>query len=136
MIKKNISHKGFTLLELIFVVIILGIIASLALPNLNFTKDNAKESAIREDIRVITQTVRGHFLINDSLDKFTDILTLNPNIWIITDKSLNFKSNNLECIKIELNDSTKILKITHNDNNQSEICKNLSTIPTESYNLN
>jgi general secretion pathway protein G len=134
-----LNRKAFTLLEIIFVVVILGIIASVAVSKLDFTKDDAKIVAVKEDIRVIVDSTKSHFIINDSLDKFSTILTLNPDIWTVADKSLVFNSGGSECVKIELttNSGNDILKITTSSTNEDNSCKKLlESVSSVSYTLN
>ncbi|MDY4012313.1 MAG: prepilin-type N-terminal cleavage/methylation domain-containing protein, partial [Campylobacter sp.] len=45
--------KGFTMIELIFVIVILGLLASVAVPRLAGTKADAEESAAVANLRTL-----------------------------------------------------------------------------------
>jgi type II secretion system protein G len=58
LLNKKRGQNGFTLLELIFVVVILGILAGIALINLGGTDDDAKEAAIKTDLQSIATALK------------------------------------------------------------------------------
>ena len=61
--------KGFTMIELIFVIVILGILASVAIPRLASTKTDAEISAAVGNIRTLISDVASYYAVKGS---FTD----------------------------------------------------------------
>lgn len=56
------NERGFTLIELMVVVVILGILASVAIPKFANQKDKALEVKTQVDIRIIQNAVDLYFL--------------------------------------------------------------------------
>jgi prepilin-type N-terminal cleavage/methylation domain-containing protein len=54
---KNLTKKAFTMVELIFVVVVLGILTSIALPKFAATQNEAAEANIKQQIQAIRASI-------------------------------------------------------------------------------
>ncbi len=54
-------RKGFTMVELIFVIVIIGILAGVAIPKLAATRDDAKQSALMANTRICINDLVGGY---------------------------------------------------------------------------
>lgn len=133
------NKKAFTLLEMIFAIVVISVLASYAIPKFFNTTNDAKVSTLQRDITTVITSVQSYYLINLKIDKISDAVNLNSKTWEINDTSITYKENDKECVKIELSitsDKDKIILTV--DDSTGNICKKLndSGVNTTSYDLN
>ena len=64
---KQYQHKGFTLIEIMIVIVIMGIMASLVVPKIMGRPDEARIMASKHDIAAIVQALKLYSLDNQRL---------------------------------------------------------------------
>ena len=65
--------KAFTMIELIFVIVILGILASVAIPKLMATRQDAKISQVMADVKDATKVVMSYYTAHSKEVNFSDL---------------------------------------------------------------
>ena len=134
-------RKGFTMIELIFVIVILGVLASVAIPRLAATRDDAEVAKAATNLTTAVSditayyTAKGHFKStttngstgtkNVTFDKITNALTKEGN--------LNVKGKTT-CVTVTLPDvaanaSSSKVEITLAFKDVDAVCKQLKKLP-------
>ncbi|MFH0710517.1 MAG: prepilin-type N-terminal cleavage/methylation domain-containing protein [Pseudomonadota bacterium] len=75
------KRSGFTMIELIFVIVILGILAAVAIPKLAATRDDAKASKAATDLATIIGDVGSYYTAKGILDSSASV----TNVTLATD---------------------------------------------------
>ena len=114
--------KGFSIIELIFVIAVLGIIAAVAVPKLMDSRSNALITTIKQDISTITSSIQSYHMLNNKIDKISESVNINNATWVVSDLKAIFNSDDKECVLIEVSDNKIVVSITKDS---STLCHKL-----------
>ena len=128
--------NGFSLLELIFAIVILGIIASFAVPKYLETKDSALASTIKRDVNTAINSIQSYYLLNQKIDKLSDSMNLNDVNWTIEDLKMSDKNSCLS-LEVKTTDGIKTIELAVDTTKDTTICKKIrdAGLITKSYEL-
>ncbi|MCE3038947.1 type II secretion system protein [Helicobacter anatolicus] len=115
-------QPAFSMIELVFVIVILGIIASIAIPRFSLTRSDAQYAAILADTQNILNAMQQKFILEDlqssQLNGNTIMQTtgLSPTRWIATNTGVKLAKNNAidmqnNCLSIDFISNNLVLKV-------------------------
>lgn len=113
--------NGFSLLELIFSIVVISIIGAFAVPKYMDTRDQALASTIQRDIVSATSSIQSYYLVKGEISAFGDAINLNEKNWKIENKKATFVDDE-NCAIIEIKDAENKLSITISPD-AGDVCK-------------
>ena len=129
--------SAFSLLEIIFVIVIFGIVASFAVPKFMDTKDSAQVATIKRDINTAINSIQSYYLLNQKIEKISDTMTISSDNWLIEDLKISDKNS---CLSLEVKTASsglKTIELVVDSDNETAICKKIidSGVVSKSFEL-
>ncbi|MGP1449565.1 MAG: type II secretion system protein [Wolinella sp.] len=75
------TRSAFTMIELVFIIVILGILASIAVPKMAANHDDAISVAYKQDIASIMQAVPAYAMSQGNINSIADVISINESRW-------------------------------------------------------
>jgi len=127
--------NAFTMVELIFVIVILGILASVAIPKLSTTRDDAEVVKAAEEMRTLINDLAMYYTGNGKFGKLSDMtnISLVDTSFNAFDANLTTKAyysnsaNSEKCIGLQVSSMGGDLNISA-ESSSSTLCSSLNQL--------
>jgi len=123
-------RKGFTMIELIFVIVILGILAAVAIPKLTATRDDAQVARGASNIATAVQDIGAYYTARGSFGNLQDMTNVefdnDGNITSAANKVHFEDSTGQDCIGIYVSATDGNLTVT-SESNSTSVCQGINT---------
>ena len=132
--------KGFTMIELIFVIVILGVLASVAIPRLAATRDDAEMAKAATNLTTAVGDIAAYYTAQGDFKKkgtgSSRVAATLSDMTNALDEVSNLagyiKVKNVKCLKVTATDGTKSgdanIKIEKETTNSDNACTNLTKL--------
>lgn len=131
------TRAGFSMIELIFAIVIIAILATYAIPKLTATKDDATASIIKRDATKLLETIQSYYYSQGAVGSLKDVITIDGKWTLLSNSSgqsnlaYGYLSEGEVCLVVELDVDLKLnLLVADEDSNSSNKCELLREIYT------
>ena len=131
-------RKGFTMIELIFVIVILGVLASVAIPRLAATRDDAEVAKAATNLTTAVSDITAYYTAKGKFENNAQTNFQNITNALSKDGKLKVKGD-VECVSVTLptngtggagnTASTKVELTLTFDTTKDAVCKQLAKLP-------
>ncbi len=130
------NHRAFSMLELVFVIVILGVLAAIAIPRFSLTRIDAQVVAIENDINNAISAIQRE-VFSQNIDpktlNSTQIFTLaglSSSRWIAQGNAIILAKNNApdsenNCVSLNFDPQTSIISFVITQKSDSSLCEKL-----------
>ncbi|MDP3266087.1 MAG: prepilin-type N-terminal cleavage/methylation domain-containing protein [Sulfuricurvum sp.] len=113
------KRSGFTMIELIFVIVILGILAAVAIPKLAATRDDAKIAKGASDVATMVSDLGAYYTANGKFDPAGTNVTYSGTLSPTAQSTLYYNPvTGTNCVKFVL--ETNGTMVVSNETNSTE----------------
>ncbi len=127
------KRSGFTMIELIFVIVILGILAAVAIPKLAATRDDAKIASGATEIATLVSDFGAYYTAQGNFGQISDMTNVNTSDNNVefngTDSFVTYNVNGVACIEINTTeDGAKDgnFTVAHDSANDTAVCEGIA----------
>ena len=137
-LRQNVAttRPAFSMLELVFVIVILGVLAAIAIPRFSLTRIDAQVVAIENDVNNAISAIQRE-VFSQNIDpktlSITQIFTLaglSNARWIVQNDAIMLAKNNAldsenDCVSIRFNPQNAIISFIITQKDSSSLCEKL-----------